>query len=96
MSIFNDILFGSEEALLQLFYKFKTSSSTPNTSINDIAKSFLLRKEQLICALGFNPDARYLIELLPALGFATFNELDQERNNIFISDIYKRLPLDNI
>ncbi len=96
MSIFDDILFESEEALLQRFYKFKAGPSLPTTSITEIAKHFMLRKEQLICALGFNPDARLLIELLPILGFATFNELDQERNNIFIFDIYKKLPLDNV
>lgn len=96
MSIFDDILFDSEEALLQRFYKFKSDSSTPATPISEISKSFMLRNEQLICALGFNPDARFLIELLPSLGYATFSELDQERNDIFISDIYKKLPLDNI
>ncbi len=96
MSVFNDILFESEEALLQRFYKFKPDASSPTTPITEIAVQFKLRKEQLICALGFNPDARYAIELLPILGFATYNELDQERNNIFIFDIYKKLPLDNM
>lgn len=96
MSIFDDILFDSEEALLQRFYKFKTDSAATATPISEIAKSFMLRKEQLICALGFNIDARFLIELLPVLGYATFNELDQERNDIYTSDIYKKLPLDNI
>jgi hypothetical protein len=96
MSIFDDILSDSEEGLLQRFYKFKATPNTPASSISDISKSLTLRKEQLICALGFNPDARLLIEILPTFGYATFNELDQERNKIFVSDIYKKIPLDNI
>jgi hypothetical protein len=96
MSNFDDILYESEAALLQRFHKFKSGNSSPVASLTKIASNFKLRKEQIICALGFNPDARLLVELLPIVGFATFNELDQERNNIFISDIYKRLSLDNI
>jgi hypothetical protein len=96
MSIFDDILSDSEEGLLQRFYKFKATPNTPASSISDISKSLTLRKEQLICALGFNPDARLLIEILPTFGYATFNELDHERNKIFVSDIYKKIPLDNV
>jgi hypothetical protein len=95
-SIFNDILYETEEALLQRFYKFKTNKTTSVIPISDIATEFRLRKEQLICALGFNPEIRLLIEMLPILGYTTLNELDQERNNLFISDIYKRISLDNI
>jgi hypothetical protein len=96
MSSFDDILFESEEALLQRFHKFKSGNNLQGPSLTDIAAGFRLRKEQAICAIGFNPDARLMIEVLPILGFATFNELDQERNNIFITDIYKRLSLENI
>lgn len=94
MSTFNEILFENEEELLQRFYNYKsTHSSTP---LADIATGFKLRKEQLICAYGFNPVAKYLIEVLPILGYATFNELVQERNQIFTEDIYKRLSLENV
>ena len=96
MSIFDDILYESEEALLQRFYKFKPQNSAAVVPISDIATSIRLRKEQLICALGFNHDARLLVEILPIIGFATFNELDQERNSIFTTDIYKRLSADNV
>ena len=96
MSIFEDILYENDELLLQRFNQFKTNRSSTSVSISSIASSFKLRQEQLICALGFNPDARLLIEILPILGFTTFNELDQERDSIFTSDIYKHLNIDNI
>jgi hypothetical protein len=92
MSIFDEILEESEEGLLQRFYRFKTLQ--PQTDrLTEIASSFKLRKEQLLCAYGFNPASRFLIEILPILGYATANELAQERNTVFTSDIYKRLSL---
>ncbi len=93
MSTFNEILFENEEELLQRFYNYRSNTPTP---LVDIAASFRLRKEQLVCAYGFNPVAKYLIEVLPILGYATFNELVQERNQIFTEDIYKRLSLENV
>jgi hypothetical protein len=95
MSIFDDILNENEEELLQRFYKFRTTDAR-GLALEDLAAVFKLRKEQLICAYGFNPVSRYLVEVLPVLGFATWNELVQERNNIFTTDIYKRLALENV
>jgi hypothetical protein len=94
--MFDDILFESEEAILQRFYRFRAEGARPQIPLEEIATGFKLRKEQLICAYGFNPVSRYLIEILPALGYATWNELVQERNNIFTSDIYKRLSIENV
>jgi hypothetical protein len=96
MPIFNDILNNDESELLQRFTPYMQNVQASPSSITIIAGEFKLRKEQLTCALGFNSNIRMLIEILPILGFATFNELDQERNRIFISDIYKRLSLDNV
>ena len=96
MSIFDEILNENEEALLQRFYKFRSGDSRSTPPLEEIANGYRLRKEQLLSAFGFNPAARYLIEVLPILGFATFNELAQERNTIFTTDIYKRLSLENV
>ena len=96
MSTFDDVLNENEEELLQRLYKFRSAESRTLTPLEEIAASFKLRKEQFICAFGFNPVARYLIEILPILGYATYNELVQERNNIFTSDIYKRISLENV
>lgn len=96
MSTFNDIIIADGEQLLQKFYKFRDDTSPLDTRLTKIAQHFQLHPRQLVCAIGFNPDARYITEIFPVLGYATFNELSQERNDIFISDIYKRLTLDNI
>ena len=95
MSIFNEIITAEEEALLQQFYKHANNTISGNR-LAALAKKFKLHPEQLHCSVGFNPNARYLPEILPILGFATYNELVQERNQIFTSDIYKRLSLDNV
>ena len=94
MSDFKDIIQGSEESLLQLFYKFR--DITGGNRIGTIAGKLQLRNEQLLCAVGFNPYTRYLTEILPILGYATYDELCQERNEVFATDIYKRLTLDNV
>jgi len=96
MSTFDDILFENEEKLLQRFYKFKPQNTVTSGQLQTIADTFRLRTEQVICAFGFNPAVRFLTEIFPILGYATFNELAQERNTIFTSDIYKRVSLDNV
>ena len=95
MPDFKDILTGTEESLVQLLYKFKDDGSSGNR-LNNIATKLRLRPEQLLCAVGFNLSARYLTEIFPILGYATFDELCQERNDIFATDIYKRLTLENV
>ncbi len=94
--MFDEILNETEEELLQRFYKYRTDGSRPTVPLEELSTGFRLRKEQLICAYGFNPVSKYLIEILHVLGYATWNELVQERNNIFTTDIYKRLPLENV
>jgi hypothetical protein len=96
MSTFNDIITAAEEELLQQFYRFKDDPAAHGNKLSTIAKKCRIHPQQLICAVGFNPHARYLTEIFPLIGYATYNELSQERNEIFISDIYKRLSLDNV
>lgn len=96
MSMFNDIISAQVEDLLQLFKTFQDDPTTFSNRLPAIAKKYRLHPQQLICAVGFNPHAKFITELLPIFGYATYNELSQERNEIFVSDIYKRVSLDNI
>ena len=96
MSAFTEILNASQEQLVQRFYRFKDEVTSMGNRLQEIAKTEGLRPEQLTCALGFNPSTRFLTEILPLLGYATFEELAQERNDIFTSDIYRRVPLDDV
>ena len=96
MSVFKEILHGTEEELLQRFYKVRDTAEAGGSRLDAVAQKLGLRSEQLVCAIGFNPGARFLTELFPIMGFATFEELSQARNDIFMSDIYKRLTLDDV
>jgi hypothetical protein len=95
-SPFLEILNASEEMLLQRFFRYRDANVSMGGRLAGIAKAEGLRNEQLICAVGFNPHARHLTEIMPILGYATFEELARERNDVFISDIYRRLPLDDV
>lgn len=81
---------------MQRFFRYKDSSASMGSRLAEIAKSEGLRNEQLICAVGFNRHARLITEIMPILGYATFEELARERNDVFTTDIYRRLPLDDV
>lgn len=94
---FNDILSASEEELVQLFYKFRDDQSlAKEEKLAAVGKKFLLRGAQLACAVGFNPNAPQLTEILPIMGFDSFDELAQQRNDVFTTDIYRQLTFDNV
>lgn len=95
-SVFREIIGASEEELIQRFYKFRDEVTSMGNRLQEIARRVGLRPEQLVCAIGFNPNARFLTEIMPLLGFATFEELVKERNDIFTGDIYKRVSLDDV
>jgi hypothetical protein len=95
-SLFREVLEASEAELIQRFYKFKDSLPPMGSRLQEISRKMGLRPEQLLCAVGFNPAARTLTEIMPLLGYPTFDELVKERNDVFTSDIYKRVPLDDI
>jgi len=96
MSVFKEIIQAEEEELLQRFYKARDTATPAADRLAEMAQQMGLRNEQLTCAFGFNPNARYMTEVFPLIGFATYEELSQARNDIFISDIYKRITLDDV
>jgi hypothetical protein len=95
-SPFRTILTAEEESLVQRFFRYKDSNASMANRLAEVAKVEGLRNEQLICAVGFNSRSRVVTEIMPILGYATFEELVRDRNNIFTTDIYRRLPLDNV
>jgi len=95
-SVFREIIGASGEELVQRFYKYRDEVTSMGNRLQEIAKKVGLRPEQLVCAIGFNPQARYVTEIMPLLGFATFEELAKERNDVFTNDIYKRVSLDDM
>ncbi len=97
MPEFKELLYASEEELVQKFYKFRDVQSLPKEEkLAAVGKKFLLRGAQLACAVGFNPNTPQLTEILPMMGFESFDELAKARNDVFTTDIYKRLTFDNV
>ena len=98
MAGFEDILTASSEELVRIFYVFENEvKKYPDTEKTDrIARKLRLRTAQLLIAVGFNPSINNLTELLPILGYKTIDDLYNDRNEIFIKDIYKRVNLENI
>jgi hypothetical protein len=97
MPCFNEILYATEEELVQKFYKFRDDQTlSKEDKLNTVARKFSLRGAQLVCAVGFNPNTPQLTEILPIMGFDSFDELAKERNDVFTTDTYKRLTFENI
>ncbi len=97
MPAFNALLSATEEELVQSFYKFRDDDTVnKEDKLNAVGRKFLLRGAQLVCAVGFNPNAPNLTEILPIMGFDSFDELARQRNDVFTRDIYRRLTFDNV
>ncbi|MBF8270023.1 MAG: hypothetical protein HW386_1732 [Gammaproteobacteria bacterium] len=96
MAGFKVILAATPEELMQFFYKLKNDEIPLDNRLEHAGRILGLRTAQIICAFGFNRYAKEMSELLPYLGFLSNDELANARNDIFSSDIYKHLSLDNI
>ncbi len=96
MASFKAILGYSEEQLLQLLYKFNVTDASDDEKAEAIAMKLKLREAQLICAIGFNKHLPQLPEIPPILGYQNSDDLINDRNEYFTTDIYKLLTLDNI
>ena len=96
MAGFKDIISANQEELLQFFYKLKNDEVPLDDRLNQAGRILGLRTAQIVCGFGFNRYAKEIPELLPYLGFLSYDELANARNDIFSSDIYRHLTLDNI
>ena len=98
MTSFRDILTASGEELVKIFHVHeKDSNSMENTGkIEKITKNLGLNPAQLILAVGFNPHSTDLTEIPFILGYMSIEEILNERNNLFINDIYRKISLENI
>lgn len=96
MTDFKEIIFAEAAPLKRFFQALKSDATPVDERLNQVAVKTGLRQAQVICSFGFNRAARTMPEFLPVLGFVTYDEMATERNNIFTTDIYKYLTLDNI
>ncbi len=95
MSDFATILNATGEDLVQLFCRYKDDGDS-DKRLDHIAAGLGLRPKQLVCAIGFNPSAGHASEIFTILGYADFAELCRARNEIFTTDTYYSLRLEDV
>jgi hypothetical protein len=97
MISFTEILTASDADLVKTFYKI---DSDPNDDfiirINKVAAQLDLNHTQLVCALGFNKHIRDLSDIFSTLGFRSYKLLSYRCNELFSTDTYNQLPIDNV
>ena len=97
MISFTELLTAADEDLVKIFYKISANSSEDFIiRINKIAAHLGLNHSQLVCALGFNKYIRDLSDIYSLLGFRSYKLLSYRCNELFSTDTYNQLPIDNI
>ncbi len=97
MPSFKEILTASPEKLVNFFYRIKPAPTNEFlVCIDWTATQMEVHHAQLVCALGFNAHARDLTDILALLGITSFKSLAIRRNELFATDPYEHLPIDNV
>jgi len=98
MTTFSDILTGEEEDLVKIFYSFQAKENPDDNKNNlaAVAKKLKLRPEQLIISFGFNKNSKGLDEIYSVLGYESQEKLTNDRNELYINDVYQNISLENI
>ncbi|MDX1519019.1 MAG: hypothetical protein R3318_02770 [Gammaproteobacteria bacterium] len=97
MPSFTEILTASDAELVKIFYKIKSDPKDDFiVRINKVAAQLGLNHTQLICALGFNKHIRDLTDIHSILGFRSFKVLTYREEELFSTDTYNQLSIDNI
>ncbi len=97
MSNFNRLLVAREEELINILFRSGVDlSGTSRDPIEQIGKKLGLKISQMICAVGFNPNIRNLSDIAFVLGFPSYDALAQERNKLFVNDVYQQITLKKV
>jgi len=97
MISFTELLTASDAELVKTFYKVKSDPSIDFIkNINSIATQLELNHSQLVCAIGFNKNIRDLTDIITVLGFKSYKVMIYRRNELFTTDTYQQLGIDNI
>lgn len=97
MVSFTELLTAADADLVKFFYKIKTNPSEDFIiRINKAAAQLGLNHSQLVCALGFNKYIRDLSDIYSLLGFRSYKILSYRCNELFSTDTYNQLSIDNI
>jgi len=94
---FTELLTASDAELVKTFYKVKSEPSIDFIqNINNIASQLGLNHSQLVSAIGFNKNIRDLTDIITVLGFKSYKVMIYRRNELFTTDTYQQLGIDNI
>lgn len=96
MTGFDHVLRASREQLIEAFQGFHELKPGSRKKAAVIAARLKLNNGQVICAIGFNPNARDNPSIPALMGFERFTEIEELRNEYFTKDMYRRLSLENI
>ncbi len=97
MISFTELLTASDAELVKIFYKVKSDPSQDFIkNINGIAAQLEQNHSQLVCAIGFNKNIRDLTDIMTVLGFKSYKIMIYRRNELFTTDTYQQLGIDNI
>ena len=97
MASFTEVLTASDAELVKIFYKIEPNPDDDFIiRINKIAAQLELNHTQLVCALGFNKHIRDLSDIYSTLGFRSYKLLSYRCNELFGTDTYNQLPIDNV
>ncbi len=97
MISFTELLTASDAELVKVFYKVKSNPDEDFiVRINKIASQLDLNHSQLVCALGFNKYIRELEDIYSTLGFRSYKLLSYRCNELYRTDTYNQLGIDNI
>jgi hypothetical protein len=97
MISFTELLTASDAELVKTFYKVKSDPSVDFIkNINGIAAQLELNHSQLVCAISFNKNIRDLTDIITVLGFKSYKLMIYRRNELFTTDTYQQLGVDNI
>lgn len=97
MADFTEVITATPEKLVNLFYRLKPAP-TPDfiVRIDWTATQLQLNHAQLVCGLGFNATMRTMSDILDVLGFSSFKALTIRRDELFSTDAYQSLTIDNV
>lgn len=93
---FTELLTASDADLVKIFCKITPDPSDFIKNLNQIANKLKLNHAQLVCAIGFNKNIRDLTDILTVLGFKSYKVVVYRRNELFTTDTYQQLSIDNI
>jgi len=97
MISFTELLTASDADLVKTFYNVKSDPSVDFIkNINSIAEQLKLNHSQLVSAIGFNKNIRDLTDIITVLGFKSYKVMIYRRNELFTTDTYQQLGIDNI